>query len=103
MVGDALLGAGEEQPDGSTTLVVVATNADLSKEWANRLASVCHDGLARTIRPAHGMNDGDIVFVVATGEVAVDDPLVYRSLGALAVRALGPPMPRAARRACALA
>ena len=101
--GDALIRAGAEPPDGSTTLAVVATNADLSKEWANRLASVCHDGLARTIRPAHGMNDGDIVFVVATGEVAVDDPLVYRALEAMAVRAVERSILSAVRSAAGLA
>ncbi len=101
--GDALIRAGAEPPDGSTTLAVVATNAVLSKEWANRLASVCHDGLARTIRPAHGMNDGDIVFVVATGEVAVDDPLVYRALEAMAVRAVERSILSAVRSAAGLA
>lgn len=101
--GDALIRAGAEPPDGSTTLAVVATNAKLSKEWANRLASVCHDGLARTIRPAHGMNDGDIVFVLATGEVAVDDMTVYRALEAMAVRAVERSILSAVRSAAGLA
>ncbi len=101
--GDALIRAGVAPPDGSTTLAVVATNAVLSKEWANRLASVCHDGLARTIRPAHGMSDGDIVFVVATGEVAVDDPLAYRALEAMAVRAVERSILSAVRSAAGLA
>ena len=75
-------------PGESTTLAVVATNASLSKERANRLASIAQDGFARAIRPAHGMGDGDIVFVLATGEVAVDEPAAYRALEALAVRAV---------------
>ena len=75
-------------PGESTTLAVVATNASLSKERANRLASIAQDGFARAIRPAHGIGDGDIVFVLATGEVAVDEPAAYRALEALAVRAV---------------
>jgi len=76
------------QPGESTTLAVVATNARLSKEQANRLASVAHDGLARTIRPAHTMVDGDVVFVLATGEAAVEGLAAYRALEVLAVRAV---------------
>ena len=50
-----------------TTLAVVATDAPLTVEQANHLASVAHDGLARTIRPVHTMHDGDTVFALATG------------------------------------
>ena len=75
-------------PEENTTLAVLATNARLGKEWTNRLASVAQDGLARAIRPAHGMGDGDVVFVLATGEVPVEEPAAYRALEALAVRAV---------------
>jgi L-aminopeptidase/D-esterase-like protein len=53
---------------GNTTLAAVATNAYLNKEGANKMAQMAHDGLARTIRPAHTMLDGDTVFALATGE-----------------------------------
>ena len=33
------------------------------------MASVAHDGLARAVRPAHSMVDGDTIFGLATGEV----------------------------------
>ena len=46
----------------NTTIGVVATNARLSKEQANRLASVAHDGVAMAVRPAHTMSDGDTMF-----------------------------------------
>ena len=46
---------------------MVATNAVLTKEQANKLASVAHDGLAMAIRPAHTMGDGDTMFALATG------------------------------------
>ncbi len=57
---------------GNTTLVVVATNAALSKERANLLARAAHEGISRAIRPSHTMWDGDTVFALATGEVAAD-------------------------------
>jgi L-aminopeptidase/D-esterase-like protein len=71
----------------NTVLVVVATNAALTKEQANRLATVCHDGLARAVRPSHTPGDGDVVFTLATGEVAVDLS-GYRTVEALATRAV---------------
>ena len=51
----------------STTIGVVATNAALTKEQANKLASVAHDGIALAVRPAHTMSDGDTMFALATG------------------------------------
>ena len=55
-------------PFGSnTTIGLVATNATLTKEEANKLASIAHDGLALAVRPAHTMRDGDTMFVIATG------------------------------------
>jgi L-aminopeptidase/D-esterase-like protein len=52
----------------NTVIGVVATNARLSKEAANKVAQMAHDGLARAIRPAHTMIDGDTIFALATGE-----------------------------------
>lgn len=51
----------------NTTLVVVATTAQLNKVEANRLAQRAHDGLAIAIRPVHTMHDGDTVFALSTG------------------------------------
>jgi L-aminopeptidase/D-esterase-like protein len=76
-----------EVPQGSTVLVCVATNVALTKEQANRLATVCHDGVARAVRPAHTQGDGDIVFTLATGERTLEGP-DYRILEALATRAV---------------
>ncbi len=56
-------------PGSNTTIGVVATDARLTKEQANRLADVAHDGLARTIRPVHTQMDGDTLFALATGQV----------------------------------
>jgi L-aminopeptidase/D-esterase-like protein len=52
----------------STAIGAVATNARLSKEEANIVAQMAHDGLARAVRPAHTMFDGDILFSLATGQ-----------------------------------
>ena len=87
--GDVLAGArpddeaAEEAPGPTnTTLVVVATNAKLTKERANLLARAAHDGIFGAIKPAHTMWDGDTVFTLATGEVEADQ----RSLEELATQ-----------------
>jgi D-aminopeptidase len=55
-------------PRQSTTLVVVATDAVLSKGQAKHLAVMAQDGVARAIHPVHTPLDGDTVFATATGE-----------------------------------
>ncbi len=55
-------------PATNTTIGVVATNAALTKEQANKVAQMAHDGLARSINPVHTMGDGDVLFALATGE-----------------------------------
>ncbi len=54
-------------PGTNTTIGVVATNATLTKAQAKRVAMSAHDGLARSIRPAHTTLDGDTLFALATG------------------------------------
>ena len=72
-----------ENPIGNTTIGVVATNARLTKEQANKLASVAHDGLAIAVRPAHTMRDGDTMFALASG--LLDQPPDMYRLGAATV------------------
>ena len=55
----------------NTTLGLVATNAGLTKPQVAKIADLAHDGLARGIRPAHAMRDGDTVFALAT----LDNPV----------------------------
>ena len=55
-----------------TVIGVVATNARLDKEGVNKVAQMAQDGLARTVRPAHTMLDGDTIFALATGEYEAD-------------------------------
>ena len=51
----------------NTTIGVVATNATLAPAEVHRVAEMAHDGMARAIRPAHTMFDGDTLFALATG------------------------------------
>jgi len=91
----ALVGGGEARPGPgtSTTLAVLATNVGLTKEQANKLAQLGHDGLARVISPAHTMYDGDTVFALSLGHARAD-PIV---LGAAAVEAVAESVKRAVR------
>lgn len=60
----------------NTVIGVVATNAKLNKEEINKVAQMAHNGLARTIRPAHTMFDGDTLFTLATGQKRADVNLI---------------------------
>ncbi len=67
-------------PNLNTTIGVVATSAALSKTEVSKMADVAHDGLARAIRPAHSMFDGDTIFALATGDTDIGDlPPAMRS------------------------
>ena len=67
----------------NTTLVVVATDADLDRAQCRKLAEISHDGLALSIRPVHTLADGDTVFALSKGNREVD-PLVL-GVGAVEV------------------
>lgn len=56
----------------NTTVGVVATDLPLTKAQCAKLAGVGHDGLARAVRPAHSMFDGDTIFGLSTGSAAGD-------------------------------
>lgn len=69
---------------GNTTIGIIATNGKLDKAKANKIASMAHNGYARTMRPAHTMVDGDTIFALGTGEVEADTNL----LGMLSARVM---------------
>ncbi|MEE8472513.1 MAG: P1 family peptidase [Dehalococcoidia bacterium] len=79
----------------NTTLAVVATNAGLNKEGANKLCQMAQDGLARAIRPCHTMQDGDTVFALSLGEESAD----LTVLGSVAAEVVAQAVVRAVRRA----
>jgi len=60
----------------NTVIGVVATNARLNKEEVNKVAQMAQDGVARAVRPAHMMFDGDTIFALAAGEKRADVNLV---------------------------
>ncbi len=96
LIGRTALGFGGR---GNTVIGVVATNAKLDKEQANKVAQMSHDGLARTIRPAHTMVDGDTIFALATGEHSADVNIV----GAYAAEVFAQAILRAVRSAKSVA
>lgn len=69
---------------GNTVIGVVATNAALSKAQANKVAQMAQDGIARAVRPAHTMFDGDTIFTLSAGRKKAPVTLV----GALAAEAV---------------
>jgi D-aminopeptidase len=72
-------------PGANTTLVLVATDAILTKAQANRLAVMAQSGLSRAIYPVNSPLDGDTVFVAATGQRPLADPVFgLAQLGTLA-------------------
>jgi L-aminopeptidase/D-esterase-like protein len=85
----------------NTTLVVVATNARLSKVDANRVAQRGHDGMARAIKPSHTMFDGDIVFALGGGPVEVPVDVVAEAGAEAAARAIREGVRRASPHATA--
>jgi D-aminopeptidase len=73
------------QAGENTTLVVVATDAALTKAQTRRLAMMAQDGMARALRPVHTPLDGDLVFAAATGARPLADPVIaLAELGSLA-------------------
>jgi D-aminopeptidase len=81
---DALEPRTKITPRTNTTLVVVATDAILSKAQAKRLAIMAQSGLSRAIYPVHTPLDGDVVFAASTGQKPLVDPmLALTKLGAL--------------------
>ncbi len=84
----------------NTTIGVVATDARLSREEANYLARVSHNGLSMTIHPCHTIRDGDTMFAMATGEFA--DEVDLTTLGAAAAEVVAQAVLRAVRLATGL-
>lgn len=80
----------------NTTLAVVATDADLDPAETSRTATAAHDGLARALDPVHTLADGDTVFSLATGAVALPGDRPGRVAALVAVQAAAATAVRAA-------
>jgi L-aminopeptidase/D-esterase-like protein len=69
------------------------------QEEVNNVAQMAHDGLARVIRPAHTMFDGDTIFALSAGDLSAD----VRTIGAFAAEATAQAILNGARAAESLA
>ena len=78
---------------GNTVIGAVATNARLTKAQAGKVAQMAHDGLARSIRPAHTMLDGDTIFALSTGTKKAD----VTTVGSFAAEAMAEAILRAVK------
>jgi len=86
---DATAAATAPPPLASTTLVVVATDLPMDRAQAQKLAELGHDAVARAIRPAHTMFDGDVAFSLGTGgrrAASAEDFLALADAADLAIR-----------------
>jgi len=90
-----LLGKAALRFASNTVIGVVATNGRLTKEEANKVAQMAQDGIARTVRPAHTLFDGDTLFALSTGNKRADVNLV----GAYAAEAVAEAIVRGVRAA----
>jgi L-aminopeptidase/D-esterase-like protein len=86
-------------PDTNTVLVAVATNAQLTRIEAQRVAVMAGAGMARTLSPAHTMFDGDIVFALSLGAARAD----VNAIGAAAAEAVAQAIVRGVRLAKSVA
>ena len=82
----------------NTTLVVVATNAALSKVEATKLAQLGQLGVARAINPVNTMSDGDLVVAMSAGTARAP----IDALGVAAAEAVAEAILRAVRLAPSL-
>ena len=86
----------------NTTLVVVVTDAVLTKAQAKRLAMIAQTGMARAIYPVHAPLDGDVVFAAATGKKPVDPLFGLTELGMVAANTVARAIARGVHSATAL-
>jgi L-aminopeptidase/D-esterase-like protein len=77
----------------NTVIGAVATNARLTKAQATKIAQMAQDGIARTVRPAHTMLDGDAIFALSTGTKKADTSI----LGAFAAEVMAQAILRAVK------
>ena len=69
--GDAKM---NPQPGQNTTIACIATDVALTPAQAQRVSQIALAGFARAIRPVFAPFDGDALFVLSTGRVALEEP-----------------------------
>ena len=91
---DAMLAAAEQVTmpldRTNTTISCIVTNARLTKAQATKVAQMAADAYAHTIRPTHTSNDGDTIYVLASGLLGAEESpsLPIDLIGLAATRAL---------------
>ncbi|HOV88167.1 MAG TPA: P1 family peptidase [Syntrophobacteraceae bacterium] len=84
-------------PEGQATIVgTVVTNVRFNKTQLTKIAQMAHDGLARTVNPAHTLYDGDTIFALSCGEI---EGVEVSVVGALAAEATAQAIERGVRKA----
>lgn len=87
----------------NTTIALVATDAELTKAQAQRVAVMASAGLAMALHPVFSPLDGDVVFAAATGKRQLADPVfALAKIGALAAQCLARAVARGVYEAAAL-
>ena len=74
----------------NTTISCIVTNATLTKAQATKVAQMAADAYAHAIRPTHTSNDGDTIYVLASGALDAASSASYPIdlIGLVATRAL---------------
>lgn len=65
-----------EAAAGSTTLVCLMSDAELTKVECGIVAKMAHAGMARAVDPVHSAFDGDVVFTLCSGSAQKVDPML---------------------------
>ncbi|WOH79250.1 P1 family peptidase [Bradyrhizobium sp. BEA-2-5] len=102
MLKARLKGGADASAAENTTLVVVVTDAQLTKPQARRLAMIAQTGFARAIYPVHAPLDGDVLFAAATCEKPIEPLFGLTRLGALAANTVARAIARGVHSATAL-
>ena len=53
----------------NTTIGAIITNAKFTKSQMGKIASMAHNGFARTIKPVHTTLDGDSIYAMSVGDI----------------------------------
>ena len=85
----------QKQQMQNTTIGVVITNGKFDKAQINKIATMAHNGYARTINPVHTTMDGDSIYAMSVGDVQADMDMV----GTLAANVMGHAVCDAVRKA----
>jgi L-aminopeptidase/D-esterase-like protein len=78
----------ENKFTGNTTIGAIITNGKFNKTALTKIASVAHNGYARTINPVHTTADGDSIYAMSVGKVSADIDTVSTLAAEVMARAI---------------